>query len=116
MEFLEIIKKNYEENEHLHLLVKFNSFVMGIVINNELFILTYKDKQCFITTNCTDKQIPTVHLNRETIDGICHGIILTKLIEEQKVIFHGSLRDKLLIESLLYLSINNFLDKKEVVA
>ena len=47
---------------------------------------------------------------------IFNGILLTKLIDQQKVNFRGSLRDKLLMESLLYLSIDNFQDKKEVVA
>ena len=70
MEFLNIIKKNYEENEHLHLLVKFNHFVMGLIINEESFLLTYINNQCFITKLTIDNQIPTIYLNNETIKDI----------------------------------------------
>lgn len=115
MDFLTVLKEGYEKNEHLHLLIKYERFLMNIQINDEIFTLEFNQETCTISTKETTNSYPCIQITNEGIKYLNQGILLSELLKKQYITLSGTLRDQLLIESILFLSLTNPLNKNLVI-
>lgn len=115
MDFLTLLKEGYEKNEHLHLLIKYERFLMNIQINGELFSLEFNQENCVISTEVTTNSYPCIQITNEALIYLNQGILLSELLKKKYIILSGTLRDQLLIESILFLSLTNRLNKNLVI-
>lgn len=115
MDFLSVLKEGYEKNEHLHLLIKYNHFHMGMKINNDLFFLQFNHGLCIISTETNVETYPSLEVTDKAVEDLSRGVLLSELIKRKDSIYFGTLRDQLLMESILYLSLTDLHDKLKKV-
>lgn len=115
MDFLTILKDGYEKNEHLHLLIKYERFLINIQINDEIFTLEFNQGNCIISTKETTNSYPLIKITNDALMYLNQGILLSELVKKDYITLSGTLRDQLLIESILFLSMTNRLNKNLVI-